>query len=288
MVKLSTVIDAGTSPVQIRLQDRTLLLGSCFTSEIGARMKDAGFQVCINPFGALYNPLSIEKAIALLDSGRMFTEADCVQMGAGAGLWCSFFHHTSFARATREEFLENANMELEKARAFWKDCNKVIITLGTAFIWEHSDAETLADGSRPVCNCLKRPAAEFSRRMLSLEQAAAAVQRITEQCMDRDIIFTVSPIRHLGDGAVANQLSKATLVLAVDSVVPGAAYFPAYEIMMDELRDYRFYAEDLVHPSKTAVDIIWERFVSAVDAGETEAIRENERASRRAAHRPLH
>ena len=282
-MKLITPVECGKLPVSVCLSDKAMILGSCFADEIGLKMKNFGFDVCLNPFGTLYNPASIANALERLESGRPFSKEDCVQMGAGAGLVCSFSHHTSFARLSEEEFLENANLELSKASGFWRVCNKVIITLGTAMVWKHEGAV--------VSNCLKRPNAEFSHEMLGIAECGSLIQKITDRCGERDVIFTVSPIRHLSQGAHNNTLSKSTLLLALDKIADKAhtAYFPAFEIMNDELRDYRFYAEDLCHPTRTAVEYIWEKFTeAAVPASEHSRMTENEKAARRLAHRSIH
>lgn len=281
-MKLFTRVEPGTSKVAITYEDNIFVLGSCFADTVGARLSNAGFNVCVNPFGTLYNPLSIAKAVKRLDSGEPFTTEDCVRMGAGVDLVCSFSHHTSFARAEAAEFLAGANASLMEAADKWKSCNKVIISLGTIWCYFRQ--------GEVVSNCLKRPQAEFERKALSLEQTTAVLRGIVEDNPDKEFIFTVSPIRHLADGAHANQLSKATLLLAVDSVQgPGVEYFPAYEILMDELRDYRFYAEDLSHPSHVAEEYIWENFISfAVPDGQRARIEENLKAWRRSQHRPMH
>ncbi|MBO4455058.1 MAG: GSCFA domain-containing protein [Bacteroidales bacterium] len=259
------------------LQDRIVLLGSCFADSIGEKMAAAGFDVMVNPFGTLYNPASIEQAVQRLDSGKPFGLEDCVQMGAGAGRICSFWHHTSFARATAEEFLSNANAKLQQASEFWKSANRLVLTLGTSFVWRH-------DG-RIVANCLKRPAGEFTREMLTVEQSSECLRGIASAHPEKKILLTVSPIRHLGDGAHANALSKARLLLAADTIA--AEYFPAYEIMMDELRDYRFYADDLVHPSPAAVSYIWERFLAtAVLPSDLDQISRNQKEYKQQSHRP--
>ncbi|MBR1868636.1 MAG: GSCFA domain-containing protein [Bacteroidales bacterium] len=282
MVRLFTEVQPQPSPVRLRLGSRILVLGSCFADAVGRKMEAAGFDVCVNPFGTLYNPCSVRSALQRLDGGTPFTDADCVGMGAGSPLVCSFSHHTSFARPTREEFLGNANESLARASAFWKDCDTVIVSLGTSMVWKRA-----GDGS-VVSNCLKRPAAEFKREMLDLETISGILCDCIGLGAPRRFIFTVSPIRHLSDGAHVNAVSKARLLLAVDSLA-GAEYFPAYEIMLDELRDYRFYAEDLCHPSPVAENIIWERFLgSFVREEDLGRIHENEKAARRAAHRPLH
>ncbi len=282
MVRLFTEVRPDPSAVRIGLGNSILVLGSCFADAAGRKMEAAGFDVCVNPFGTLYNPCSVEKALQRLGSGAPFVRQDCVRMGAGSPLVCSFSHHTSFARPTAEEFLGNANAMLADACAFWKRCDTVIISLGTSMVWKRAD-----DGS-VVSNCLKRPAAEFRREMLDTEAISGILRGCVEAGAPRRFIFTVSPIRHLSDGAHANAVSKARLLLAADSV-SGADYFPAYEIMLDELRDYRFYSEDLCHPSAVAENIIWERFLeSFVRAEDLGRIRENEKAARRAAHRPMH
>jgi hypothetical protein len=281
-MKLFTRVEPGTSTVEITYDDNIFVLGSCFADSVGARLQNAGFNACVNPFGTLYNPLSIAKAIKRLGSGEPFTIDECVRMGAGAELVCSFSHHTSFARADQAEFLQNANACLQEAALRWKSCNKVIVSLGTIWCYFKDD--------EVVSNCLKRPQAEFERKPLSLEQTSAVLRGIIEDNPDKEFIFTVSPIRHLADGAHANQLSKATLLLAVQNVLgKGCEYFPAYEILMDELRDYRFYAEDLSHPSHVAEEYIWENFIScAVPQDQRTRIDENLKAWRRSQHRPLH
>ena len=266
---------------ELALSDRICVLGSCFADEIGARMEAAGFDVLRNPFGTLYNPASIAAAVARLDNAEPFTPEDCLEMGAGAGRICSFSHHTSFARPTAEEFLAHANERLAEASARWCACKRVILTLGTAWVWR-----ALERPGRPVvANCLKRPAREFSHELLSVEACTELLRGIIEAHPDKQFILTVSPIRHLGDGAHSNTVSKSTLHLAVQQLP--VTYFPAYEIVMDELRDYRFYADDLVHPAPVAVQIVWERFLDACTLpSERERILAAERASRAAAHRP--
>lgn len=272
-----THVDIQDFPATISLSDRIMVLGSCFADNMGTRLKAAGFDVCVNPFGTLYNPASICKAAARMDSAEPFTEADCVEMGAGAGLICSYSHHTSFARPSAEEFLENANSRLAEASAFWKSSNKLIVTFGTALVWRH-DGET-------VSNCLKRPAAEFTRDMLGTEEVQTYIQCLLSY--GKETILTVSPIRHMADGAHVNTISKSTLLLAADRA-DGGCYFPAYELVMDELRDYRFYAEDMCHPNATAVQFVWERFLDAAAIpSERETIRANEKAARRSAHRSI-
>lgn len=284
MLKLQTRVETGTSPVRLSYSEGIVLLGSCFADSVGERMADAGFDVCANPFGTLYNPLSLCFAAGRLESGEPFGPADCEEMGAGAGLYCSFHHHTSFARRTPEEFLEAANSALAEAHARWREAGLVILTLGTAWCFRHA-ASGLA-----VANCLKRPAAEFVRELLSVDETASMLSGLVSRYPDKRFILTVSPVRHNIDGAHGNRLGKATLLLAADAVADGerVVYFPAYEIMMDELRDYRFYAEDMIHPTSQAVDYIWERFCDFALPDELRPIlQENVKACRRSRHRPL-
>ncbi len=258
MLKLQTQVDIPQSRIRLSYDNKILLLGSCFSDNIGQIMKNMGFDVRVNPFGTLYNPVSVCNSIRRLDSAVPFSESECVQMGAGSELYCSFSHHTAAARRTKEEFLADANKALSEDSDFFKSADIVLITLGTSWIFRHN-----ATGET-VSNCLKRDAKEFTRECLNLKMTTALLDSVVTRYPDKRFIFTVSPIRHLKDGAHGNMVSKSALLLAEASVVgknpERCEYFPAYEIMMDELRDYRFYADDMVHPSLLAVNYIWERF----------------------------
>lgn len=308
MLKLQTPVADDKCKVGISYEDRIMMLGSCFSDNIGRQLADFGFDVRVNPFGTLYNPISILQSIELLASGRMFGPEDCVQIGAGDERWCSFSHHTSFARESQADFLDNANRVLTAAREYFASCNKIIITLGTAWCFRN-----VASGN-VVSNCLKRPSSEFVRERLSSAEVTDALHRIAELCGSRQLIFTVSPIRHFKDGAHGNQISKSALLLGIDDFLntchtddslntclsndshktrPAddftktrhADYFPAYEIMMDELRDYRFYAEDMCHPSSQAVDYIRERFLAwALPSAEHPRLEENIRLFKHSRH----
>ena len=283
-MKLQTPVADEKCLTGISYTDRIMMLGSCFSDNIGGQLANFGFNVSINPFGTLYNPVSLLQSMQLLVSDRMFVVEDAVDMGAGSGLYCSFSHHTSFARPSAEEFINDANEALTKARAFFKDCNKVIITLGTSWCFRHLESD------RIVSNCLKRPGGEFRRERLSVQEVTDALTRIMGMCPEKDFIFTVSPIRHFKDGAHGNQISKAGLILGIEEAINTntgrkADYFPAYEIMMDELRDYRFYAEDMCHPSAQAVDYIRERFLEwALPTSEHDKLEENIRKFRHSCH----
>ena len=288
-MKLQTPVTDSPCKVGISYKDKIMMIGSCFTDNIGGQLKDFGFDVCVNPFGTLYNPASVISAIKRLMTRKPFTPEDCVQIGAGDLRFCSFSHHTSFARESEELFIENANSALESAAAFFRDCNKVIITLGTSWCYRHVERDMI------VSNCLKHPAAEYSREFLPAAQTAAILREIIDICKNsetpKEIIFTVSPIRHFKDGAHGNQISKASLLVGIDQALNdmelgNADYFPSYEIMMDELRDYRFYAEDMCHPTLQAVNYIRERFLAwALPSDERQILEENIKAFKRASHR---
>ena len=286
MLKLQTPVDCGKSRIQISYKDRILIIGSCFADNIGGKMSALGFDVCVNPFGTLYNPQSIAGAIRRLRECMEFTPGDCEQMGSGAGLICSFSHHTSFARKSREEFLENANRRLHEASEFYRTCNKVIMTLGTTWCYRH-----IASG-QVVSNCLKRDAREFERERMEPEDTVRVLSGIIGGGNDRSFILTVSPIRHFKDGAHGNQVSKASLLIATDRLCSifhdRCEYFPSYEIMMDELRDYRFYAEDMLHPSDQAVRYIWDRFCDfALPEEDRGRLAAEEKRLRQSLHRPI-
>lgn len=309
-MKLQTPVQDEKCKVGISYEDKIMMLGSCFSDNIGRVLADYGFDVCVNPFGTLYNPASIGNSIRRLISGEHFCEAECIQMGAGSEKICSFSHHTSFARNSVEEFLANANEELAKASAFFKDCNKLIITLGTAWCYRHKGTASHSDLSTThyssegqiVSNCLKRNPKEFERVRLGVDECFFHIQSAlnlvnspesaSRGIKPKEVIFTVSPIRHFSDGAHGNQLSKSTLLLAVDrftsaDIVSPADYFPAYEIVMDELRDYRFYAEDMCHPSAQSVGYLAERFFGwALPASEAARLAASIRSHKQSQHRP--
>ncbi len=286
-LKLQTHVEAGRSKVSISLNDKLFILGSCFADNIGQKMIDLGFDVCVNPFGTIYNPVSVCNSIARLSSGTPFSKNECVQMGAGAGLVCSFSHHTSFARRTDDEFLNVANAALKEAARRWKAATKVIITLGTAWIYEYSRTGEV------VSNCLKIDAKDFTRRRLSVRESSTLLMNMLARHPDKEFIFTVSPIRHLKDGAHGNQLSKSTLLLSLDEALAKfpdrCDYFPAYEIVLDELRDYRFYTPDMLHPSAQTVDYLWSRFIGfAVPDSDLNELSARQKAFLRSLHRPIH
>ncbi len=234
----------------ITRQSKLLLLGSCFTTEIGNRLQRDGFDTCVNPTGNVYNPLSAARTIENLGRGRLYDESELIEV---QGLWRSLDHHTRLAAPTPSQALERINDSMAIGRQALSQASHIIITFGTAYVFERN--------GEVVCNCHKLPAREFVRRRISVDEIVNTWQPIIDRYSDKIFIFTVSPIRHIADGLHGNQLSKATLLLAVDNL-RNVNYFPAYEVIIDELRDYKFYANDLVHPADEAVDRIYELFAN--------------------------
>ena len=256
-MKLQTVVDIKPSAWKIGYEDKILMVGSCFSDEIGEQMEERYLNVTCNPFGTLYNPLSIAQALQMTEMPAL-VEHD--------GLWHSMAHHGSFSRPTKEEAEQAVRESIETMQRALADASVVIVTFGTAWVYE-MDGEI-------VGNCHKLPESSFTRRRLTVEEIIAAWKPILERYPDKHWLFTVSPIRHIKDGLHENQLSKATLLQAVEQLVNqpcmvDTSYFPSYEILLDELRDYRFYADDLVHPSSLAVHYIWERFVDTYCTNQT-------------------
>ena len=256
MMKLYTTVHVTPSETKIGYGDKILLLGSCFADNIGAKFEEHYFQTTINPFGTLYNPASIAKAV--LDMGYGPSGMGLVEHN---GLWHSMMHHGSYSGVDKEEVIARCEESRIQMREALQQANVVIVTFGTAWVYEYE--------GEVVANCHKLPANRFVRRRLTVNEIVDMWQPIIASMPDKHWIFTVSPIRHVKDGLHENQVSKAILLQAVDrltsiqsnSLMGSKSYFPSYEIMLDELRDYRFYAEDMVHPSAVAVDYIWQRFV---------------------------
>ena len=283
-MKLQTEVEIHRSSFDIGYGNNIFMLGSCFTDNIGKKLKEHGFNVSVNPFGTLYNPASVCASAQRLKSGTLFTVDDVVKMGSGSELYCSFSHHTLAAAPTPDEFLEKANSKLEQASEFWKESDTVIITLGTSWCYRQIERNLI------VSNCLKRPASEFERIFMDTEQTCLLLKRMMADNPEKRFVFTVSPIRHLKDTAHGNQISKSALLTAVDKAISDTnnmtEYFPSYEIMMDELRDYRFYAEDMVHPSGQAVQYIFDRFIDwALPDGERELFDARRKEFLRSQHR---
>jgi len=232
-------------------------LGSCFAENISERLQRAKFSVTTNPFGVLFNPLSIAGAIERLADTRAFAVCDIREGKEG---FFSFDAHSSLDGKTQTEIFANLNQAVAQGSKALHEADWVILTFGTAWVYER-------DG-RVVANCHKQPAKEFERRRLSVEEIVERYRTLFDGVLrDKKVVLTVSPVRHLGDGLQENSVSKAILRLAVEELVAkyeNAHYFPSYEILIDDLRDYRYYADDLAHPSKMAIDYVWQQFCGAI------------------------
>ena len=282
-MNLQTEIKINPLEQTIHYGDGLLFLGSCFADEVGALCCGLGFDALVNPFGVLYNPASIAQLVERMNSGKPFCHDDVIRVGEGQ--CCTFSHNTAFWNTTEEALLQQVNQSLAEAHAHFLDSKWVVISLGTSWVFRNKETQEV------VSNCHKLPAHQFDRQFLSVEQSSQYLSEIVQQHPQKQFIFTVSPLRHLKDGLHENQLSKAALLLAVDQVckqLENAYYFPAYEILLDELRDYRFYKEDMVHPTEQAVRYIWERFVDfAVDPKEKSAMKAAAELRQMLQHRPL-
>ncbi|MBR2194501.1 MAG: GSCFA domain-containing protein [Salinivirgaceae bacterium] len=236
--------------------DKYLMLGSCFTENIGQKLLAAKMNVVVNPTGILFNPESIAEAIDKAIEGMPVCENDVFEHN---GLWSNLMFHGRFSSPNKQDALNRMNEGISLAHKQLTEASMLILTFGTAFVYRNK-----ADG-RVVANCHKLPASNFERQILNVQEIICKYSELFERLSvlnpKLQIVLTISPVRHLRDGAHANQLSKSTLLLASDQLVQhygNVHYFPSYEIMMDDLRDYRFYANDMVHPSDMAVDYIWQ------------------------------
>ena len=257
-MEFRTKIDIPKFGFGISHNDRCIFVGSCFAENIGNKLSETKIPTSVNPTGILYNPLSICKSIKNALSGKEYNDNDVFPSG---GTWNCFDFHSRFSNPDKATCIENLNEATKTFANEIRRANMMFVTFGTAFVYEHADTMEV------VCNCHKLPENRFNRRLLTVseivESWSECIKTVTEANPNLRIIFTVSPIRHWRDGAHQNQISKSTLHLAINELnakFGSTFYFPAYEIVMDELRDYRFYATDMVHPSETAVLYIWERF----------------------------
>lgn len=253
-----TKVNVTPSKDKIQYTKPVLCLGSCFADNMGSKLAYFKFPVLHNPFGVLYNPYSIVESLKIILQNRQFTVADLHHHN---GLWFSLNHHSSFSGTDKHRVLSQINNKIEQVNKFIHQIRFLSITFGTAWIYQ------LKETNQIVANCHKLPDNRFIRTRLSVQHIVDSYRAIIEQIGEINpyvqFIFTVSPIRHWKDGPVENQMSKSCLVLAVHELVSlfnHSSYFPAYEIMMDELRDYRFYASDMLHPSEVAIEYIWNIF----------------------------
>ena len=257
-MKFKTEIQIPSFDFRIGHHDKIMMIGSCFAENISKRMLSAGFCVNTNPFGIMYNPGSIFKNIQTIISRKKYSTSDIFEY---QGLYHSFDHHGKYSDISPENCIHTINKEVESAHTFLKQTSILVITFGTAFVY------SLKSNNIIVSNCHKLPEKTFERKRLTVDEIVEDWSNLLKLLYDYNpglkILFTVSPIRHWKDGAHENQLSKSTLLLAIDELIRNhkqCCYFPAYEFMMDDLRDYRFYADDMLHPSNLAIEYIWEKF----------------------------
>ena len=285
-MNLQTKITVAAPDFSIDYNSRLMMLGSCFAENMGSKFSYYKFDVDVNPCGIIYNPLSVANVLRLLVEGKRFEKNDLREVG---GKWVSLFHHGAFSSADPDECLHRINDRLTKATGELRTLDLLVITWGTAWVYKYIPENII------VSNCHKIPSREFERSRLSVEDIVreylVLIERLREINPGLRILFTVSPIRHWKDGAHGNQLSKATLLLAIDRLreeIQHVYYFPAYEIVLDELRDYRFYAEDMLHVSGFTVDYIWERLLYSFISPEVFGLMNQiGRINKGVAHRPF-
>ncbi len=256
-----TEVHITPSENRISYQSDVLFMGSCFTEYIGAIMQELRFPVDVNPFGVIYNPSSVARNLWTLLNGKIYTADELEKEG---DRWFSFDHHSRFSHPDREQCLEKINDRLSYSQEHLKTTRFLLLTWGTAWVYVHRKSANV------VCNCHKLPAARFSRHLLTPSQIVDTYTKLfaalRKAVPELQVILTVSPVRHWKDGAALNSVSKSTLVLAAHKLTEMFSYcdyFPAWEIAMDDLRDYRYYAEDLVHPNAQMTRYIWEKFSEA-------------------------
>jgi GSCFA family protein len=250
---------------QVNIKQAILLMGSCFAEEIGAMLEERKFNALTNPHGILYNPISICNALTDYMQDKKHTQADIFLHDE---LWRSFSHHGKFASADANACLENINHHISQAHHQLKEANWLFITFGSAFAYTNDN--------KIVANCHKLPSSQFEKILIPKQQITDAWQKqlatLKEFNPQLHILFTVSPVRYMRDGVVENNRSKGILLDAVHTLTEqntNCVYFPAYEIVIDELRDYRFFKEDLVHPNHLAVNYVWQKFTDALCDEET-------------------
>lgn len=287
MMNFRTILPIQKANFEINHQNTTMSIGSCFADEMGDRLSANKFTIFKNPFGILYNPMSIGIGLEKLLSKIPFKEKDLFQH---LGYWHSFQHHSQFSRLTKVATLESINEMFINGGRFLSKTDRLILTLGTANVFFDKKNDQI------VANCHKMPAAHFSRRMLKVEEISTTLRNVFTELKAANpellIIMTVSPIRHIRDGLSESQISKATLLLAIRELTTAldfVHYFPAYELVLDDLRDYRFYKSDMIHPTKQAVNYIWDYFKNVYFSENTQQLIKQISAVKSAAsHRPFH
>ena len=266
-MKFRFELDVKKIPWPVHHQHKLLLIGSCFTENMGEKLRNAKFQLLENPHGILFNPVSVTEAINDYISSRQYTAADLFYYNEA---WHSWNHHSRFSGLSEAESLQKINVSITAAHRFLQEADYLFITLGSAWTYQLTGE---APGEKPgsvAANNHKAPSAWFRRTLLSVAETTTVLQHMIENLTAFNsaikIIFTISPVRHLREGPVDNNRSKAVLIQAVHQLAEQYQhlyYFPAYELVIDDLRDYRFYAEDLVHPNYQATQYVWEKFTTA-------------------------
>jgi hypothetical protein len=283
----TTKIDTQPSAYKIDYSSRILTVGSCFSENMGTKLQNACFDTDVNPFGVLFNPASIAESIQLLMQKRNFTTDDLFQHNS---LWGNYMHSTLFSDSKPEHCLSKINTRLNAAAENMQKLDFLMLTFGTAWVYK------LAETGKVVANCHKVPADKFIRDRLTVEAITNIYNNLITELKrvnpDLKIVFTVSPVRHWKDGPTENAISKGILLQAIQEIVKthkNTCYFPAYEILMDELRDYRFYAADMLHPSEVAVDYIFKIFSNVFFQKETlQCMNELTNYKNGLLHRPTH
>ncbi len=287
-MNFTTKIPIPKSDKPINYNSKIVLLGSCFAENMGEQLEYFKFQNTVNPFGIIFNPVSIEKLVSRIIDKQEFTENDIFFHNER---WHSYDVHSDLSHENKDEFLNQLNQIIQNSNNRIIESSHIIITYGTSWIYK------LKSTNEVVANCHKVPQVEFEKEILSVEIIEKSIQNTIDYIRKTNpnckIIFTVSPVRHLKDGFIANQLSKAHLITAIHETVNRQLttdnYFPSYEIMMDELRDYRFYGSDMLHPNQVAIDYIWERFfettISEASYPNMETVSSIQKGL---AHRPFH
>lgn len=285
-MKFRTEISFSPDNFQISYTENIGMFGSCFVENLFPKLQDAGFHLDVNPFGVIYNPLSISQSLYQLLDNKKYTKDNLFQ---DRGIYHSFSHHSRFSGIEADAVRDKINSQIEYSSAFLRKTNVLIITFGTAYVYR------LKPDGRIVANCHKQPDSFFLHYRLSIKEIVEEWTQLLAQIHlfnpDCKVLFTVSPIRHWKNGAHENQLSKSTLLLAIDELTKtnqNCYYFPSYEILLDDLRDYRFYKEDMIHPSDQAIEYIWEKFASLYFNEETkDMIKEWNDIQRSLNHKPF-
>ena len=271
---------------QIDYDSKLLLFGSCFSENISKKLSYFKFNTVSNPFGILFNPIAIEHLITNAINLKKYTDSDIFQLNER---WHSFDAHSDLSAIEKNELLQNLNTQISSTNKQISEASHIIITLGTAWVYRFIENDTI------VGNCHKIPQKKFLKELLSTEEITASIENITTLVKSINptvnITFTVSPVRHLKDGFVENAQSKSHLLTAIHqitSVKNKLHYFPSFEIMLDDLRDYRFYAKDMVHPNETAIEYIWEQFkIVWIDEKASSIMKEVETIQKGLTHKPF-